>query len=225
MRGGNSLHRGGWGSDTAAQRGMGAPSLEVPKARVDGALGSLTCWGAASPRHRSWSWVFCEVPSNPTTLWFCASLLLLLLWVCVSLKAGGFPKHSSKWNEPSYLNFIIKYIWIVHSKEGMSRLLDIHKPPCWYSNGGWTYPAILSTQDCVVHSRISFCKPHCRWRPRNNVCRVTAGHQQNVRTDSSIWRWAAWNKGSCQTKYIIALFSLIPDYYSKVGIQNKEYLD
>jgi len=31
---------------------VGAPSLEVPKARLDGALGSLSWWGAASPWQR-----------------------------------------------------------------------------------------------------------------------------------------------------------------------------
>jgi len=30
---------------TAAQRAVGAPSLEVPKARLDGALGRLSWWG------------------------------------------------------------------------------------------------------------------------------------------------------------------------------------
>ena len=32
-----------------AQRAAGAPSLEVPKASLHGALGSLSCWGATSP--------------------------------------------------------------------------------------------------------------------------------------------------------------------------------
>ena len=31
---------------------VGAPSLEGPKARLDGALASLIWWGAASPWHR-----------------------------------------------------------------------------------------------------------------------------------------------------------------------------
>ena len=34
----------------AARKAVGAPSLEVPKAGLDGALGSLSWWGAASPR-------------------------------------------------------------------------------------------------------------------------------------------------------------------------------
>ena len=33
----------------AAQRSCGAPSLEALKARLDGALGSLSWWGAALP--------------------------------------------------------------------------------------------------------------------------------------------------------------------------------
>jgi len=33
---------------------MGAPSLEVPEARLDGALGSLNWWGAANPQ-QGWS--------------------------------------------------------------------------------------------------------------------------------------------------------------------------
>jgi len=35
---------------TAAQRAVGTPSLEVLKARLDGALGSLSWWGPVSPR-------------------------------------------------------------------------------------------------------------------------------------------------------------------------------
>jgi len=33
----------------AAQRIFGAPSLEVPKAKLDEALGSLSWWGATLP--------------------------------------------------------------------------------------------------------------------------------------------------------------------------------
>ena len=33
----------------AAQRSCGAPSLEARKARLDGALGSLSWWGEALP--------------------------------------------------------------------------------------------------------------------------------------------------------------------------------
>ena len=32
------------------QSSTGAPSLEVPKRRLDGALGSMVWWGALSPR-------------------------------------------------------------------------------------------------------------------------------------------------------------------------------
>ena len=34
-----------------------APSLEVLKARLDGALGSLRCWGAVLPMAGGWSYV------------------------------------------------------------------------------------------------------------------------------------------------------------------------
>ena len=37
------------GAGTAAQRSCGAPSLEALMARLDGALGSLSWWGAALP--------------------------------------------------------------------------------------------------------------------------------------------------------------------------------
>ena len=43
-----------------------APSLEVHKARLDGALGSLSWWGAALPMAGSWGWVGFRVPSNPS---------------------------------------------------------------------------------------------------------------------------------------------------------------
>jgi len=48
---------------TAPPRSCGAPSLEVLKARLDGALGSLSWWGAALPT--SWGWMGFEAPSNP----------------------------------------------------------------------------------------------------------------------------------------------------------------
>ena len=38
------------------------PSLE----EVDGALGSLSWWGAALPMAGSWGWVGVRVPSNPS---------------------------------------------------------------------------------------------------------------------------------------------------------------
>jgi len=37
------------GAAQAAQRAVGAPSMEVPKARLDRALDSLAWWGATSP--------------------------------------------------------------------------------------------------------------------------------------------------------------------------------
>ena len=65
MLGGNFLLRGQRGAGTAAQRSCGAPSLEAPKARLDGAPGSLSWWGAALTIAWGWSWVGFEVPSNP----------------------------------------------------------------------------------------------------------------------------------------------------------------
>ena len=42
---------------------MDTPSLEVPKARMDGALDSLSWWGATSP-WKGQNWVGFKVPSN-----------------------------------------------------------------------------------------------------------------------------------------------------------------
>jgi len=43
---------------------VGAPSLEMLKARLDGAQGSLSCWRHTA-HGRGWSWRGFEVPSNP----------------------------------------------------------------------------------------------------------------------------------------------------------------
>jgi len=40
--------------EQAAQRSCGCPSLEMFKARLDGALGSLSCWVAALPMTGAW---------------------------------------------------------------------------------------------------------------------------------------------------------------------------
>ena len=50
--------------EQAAQRAVGAPSLEMLKTRLDGALDSLSWWGAASPWQRDWNWLIFEIPSN-----------------------------------------------------------------------------------------------------------------------------------------------------------------
>ena len=42
-----------------------APSLEVLKARLDGALGSLGWWEVSLPMAGDWNWVVFRVPSNP----------------------------------------------------------------------------------------------------------------------------------------------------------------
>jgi len=47
---------------------VGAPSLEVLKARLDGALGSLICRVAALPTAGGWKWVGFKIPSDPTIL-------------------------------------------------------------------------------------------------------------------------------------------------------------
>jgi len=43
---------------------MGAPSLEVSKARLDGALGSLSWWVATLPTAGGCDWMVSEVTSN-----------------------------------------------------------------------------------------------------------------------------------------------------------------
>ena len=45
---------------------VGAPSLEVLKASLDGALGSLSWWGAALSMAGGWNWVGFKVLSNPS---------------------------------------------------------------------------------------------------------------------------------------------------------------
>ena len=45
---------------------MDAPSLEVFKARLDGALGHLNCWEVFLPIAGGWNWKVFRVPSNPS---------------------------------------------------------------------------------------------------------------------------------------------------------------
>ena len=45
---------------------VGAPSLEVFKARFNGALGSLIWWVATLPMTGAWNWMIFEVPCNPS---------------------------------------------------------------------------------------------------------------------------------------------------------------
>ena len=45
---------------------VGPPSLEAFKAKLDGALDSLSCWVAALPMAGGWDWVGFTVPSNTT---------------------------------------------------------------------------------------------------------------------------------------------------------------
>ena len=44
---------------------VGAPSLEVFKARLDGALNNLVRWEVSLPMAGRWNWVIFNVPSNP----------------------------------------------------------------------------------------------------------------------------------------------------------------
>ena len=44
---------------------VGAPSLEVFKARLDGALGNLVWWEVSLPMAGGWNWMVFKVPSNP----------------------------------------------------------------------------------------------------------------------------------------------------------------
>ena len=55
------------GAGTAAQRAV-VPHPWRFKARLDGALGSLSWWVAALTTAQGQNWVGCEVPSNPTIL-------------------------------------------------------------------------------------------------------------------------------------------------------------
>ena len=82
MLGRNSLLRGWRGPGTAAQRSCGAPSMEVLKAGLDGALGSLSCWVAALPMAQVWGWVGFMVPSNITHDFFSTLLDLAVCAPC-----------------------------------------------------------------------------------------------------------------------------------------------
>jgi len=44
---------------------VGAASLEMLKARLNGALGSLSWWGARSSWHEGWDWMGFKVSSKP----------------------------------------------------------------------------------------------------------------------------------------------------------------
>ena len=66
-------------------------SLEILKARLDGALGSLIRWVAALPMAGGWVWMSFNVPSNPNhsvILW----LLCMLVWLAgICTEWGRFP--------------------------------------------------------------------------------------------------------------------------------------
>jgi len=66
-----------WGSEALAQlptEAVGAPSVEVLRARLDGALGSLSCWVAALLSELDGS-----LPSQPI-LWYDSMMLLATCW-------------------------------------------------------------------------------------------------------------------------------------------------
>jgi len=60
----------------------GAPSLEVFKTRLDGALGSLSWWVAALPTARQWNWVGFKLNSSPTPFYDSMSLFHKELLFC-----------------------------------------------------------------------------------------------------------------------------------------------
>jgi len=70
MSGRSVLLRGRWGPGTAAWRSCGAPSLQALRARLDGALGSLSCWVQPCPwQGVGAGWALRALPTQ-TVLWF-----------------------------------------------------------------------------------------------------------------------------------------------------------
>jgi len=51
--------------EQAAQRAVGAPSLEMLMARLEAALSSLIQWVVSLPAAGDWNYVVFKVPSNP----------------------------------------------------------------------------------------------------------------------------------------------------------------
>ena len=73
---GNSSLTGWWGTGTAAQRSCGAPSLEALKARLDGASGGLSWWGAALPMAGIGTRLAVRSLPTKAIVWFLSSILL-----------------------------------------------------------------------------------------------------------------------------------------------------
>ena len=48
------------------RKAVDAPSLEVVKASLDGALDSLILWAATLPRAGGWNWMILKVAFNPS---------------------------------------------------------------------------------------------------------------------------------------------------------------
>ena len=64
---------------------VGASFLEVFKARLDGALGSLSWWGAVLPTSEAWNWVGFEVHSNQSCF-----VILECSWVYGKVRAEKY---------------------------------------------------------------------------------------------------------------------------------------
>ena len=75
MLGRNASLRGRWGPGTGCLKKLGCPILEVPVAVLDGALGSLSCWGRSQPTAEGWNWMTFKVPSILSH-----SVILSLMW-------------------------------------------------------------------------------------------------------------------------------------------------
>ena len=91
------------GGEAVAQlpRAVGAPSLEAFKARLDEALGSLSCWRTAlSPAGLKTGWALSSLPTQP----FYDSKEALgkqpTQWLCPMLPQGDVGTHASYSSEP-----------------------------------------------------------------------------------------------------------------------------
>jgi len=65
-----------WHWHVLPEEAVRAPSLEVLQARLAGPFSNLTYCVAVLPTAGTLGWVGFEVPSNPTSLWFCDSMLV-----------------------------------------------------------------------------------------------------------------------------------------------------
>jgi len=72
---------GDWADNGLPKEVMDSPSLEVFRARLDGALGSQSCWVETSLQQGGESWMIFKVPSNLRD-----SLILWMAWTSVPRK-------------------------------------------------------------------------------------------------------------------------------------------